>query len=434
MSEIEIFNTLSELRNLSGNAQLNYLQENKNAFLKDILEYTYNPHKKYHIDEGKFNKFYEVHEGTNQFSMAVWQIFKYAFLNHLESIKSAKDSDIKDLVEYLYNFDLETQNFLKMVIFKDLRLNMGIKEFQKVWPGFCVEPQVQLAQKWEGQIFQQGFYSRKLDGVRNYILDGICYSRANKKQNHDPIAHIEEQIKSLEDFQNYVFDGELIYLNTNGSEDFKKAISLIRSEKRDELCDNIYFIIFDIIKKVDFLNNESLIPFESEYNFIKNYLGVSDGNTCWFKTKLPNVLVIKQLKEEESAELKKECKKLKWEGLMYRDGDAPYEFKRTKSLLKIKEMKDIELKLIDMEEGTGKYQGKLGAFVLEYENSTVRVGSGFSDELRSEYWSNKEKYIGNYVKTQYFEETKNSDGVPSLRFPVFLCFRDLETNEEFLLK
>ena len=47
-----------------------------------------------------------------------------------------------------------------MVLFKDLRLNMNIKKFQKVWPNFCVEPQVQLAQKFEGVKYPYSLFFR----------------------------------------------------------------------------------------------------------------------------------------------------------------------------------------------------------------------------------------------------------------------------------
>ena len=95
-------------------------------------------------------------------------------------------------------------------------------------------------------------------------------------------------------------------------------------------------------------------------------------------------------------------------------------------------MQDIELKLVAMEEGTGKHKGKLGAFIVDYKGFNLNVGSGFSDEQREEYWNNQNKYIGEFVKVQYFEKTKNQQGEESLRFPVFLSFRNNEG--EFLIK
>ena len=52
----KIIEVIEELRKLSGNAQLEYLEQNKSDLLKEVLEYTYNPHKKYKIEEGKYNK------------------------------------------------------------------------------------------------------------------------------------------------------------------------------------------------------------------------------------------------------------------------------------------------------------------------------------------------------------------------------------------
>ena len=103
--------------------------------------------------------------------------------------------------------------------------------------------------------------------------------------------------------------------------------------------------------------------------------------------------------------------------------DAYYEFKRTNALLKVKKMKDIDLRVIGYEEGSNSNRGKLGAFIVDYKGNQVKVGSGFSKELREEIWKNPDEYIGVMIAVQYFEETTNQNGGTSLRFPVFLDFR-----------
>lgn len=424
---------ITSLRVLSGNAQLDYLKQYQSELLRDILEYTYNPHKKYKVDEGKLSKFYQHIYGEREFTSGDWNIFKYTILDHLSNIASAKDEDVKDLCDYLSNFNKEAQEFMLMVLAKDLRINMGVKKFQKIWNNFCEEPQVQLAQKWEAQKFKNGFYSRKLDGIRNYYLQGQCWSRSNRLQKSEPVRHIVEQLQTL-DCDNYVFDGELIYLNPDGTEDFQKAVSLLRSDERDVLCDNIYFVIFDAIPTHNFLDKSPVMEtFNEEYSKLQELLCPTESGLSWSKTKLPNVLLIKQVKEDEADVLREAVIKYNWEGLMYRNGDAPYEFKRSKHLLKIKEMQDIELEVIGYEEGTGKHEGKLGAFVVSYEGFPVKVGSGYSDELREHYWQHKDECIGRFIKVQYFEKTINVEGKPSLRFPIFLCFRNPQTSEEYTL-
>lgn len=151
-------------------------------------------------------------------------------------------------------------------------------------------------------------------------------------------------------------------------------------------------------------------------------------------TKFPRILIARQDKTKEKlAALRKQ---LGWEGLMYRDGDACYEYKRTKSLLKIKEFLDGEYPLIKLEEGSGKNANRLGTIWIDYKGNPTGVGSGLSDRQRIEFWHNKDIMESDYfkqnfkIKVQYFEETMNQDGTLSLRFPVFLCFRNA-ANEEF---
>ena len=47
---------LEKLRGLSGNTQIDYLNSVKSPLLKEVLEYTYDTHKKYKIDEGKYDR------------------------------------------------------------------------------------------------------------------------------------------------------------------------------------------------------------------------------------------------------------------------------------------------------------------------------------------------------------------------------------------
>ena len=103
--------------------------------------------------------------------------------------------------------------------------------------------------------------------------------------------------------------------------------------------------------------------------------------------------------------------------------DALYEFRRTSVLLKCKKMSDLDLPLIGFEEGTGKNAGKLGAIIVDYKGNKVKVGSGFTDELREEIWKNQDIWLGRTIVVQYFEITTNQNGGISLRFPIYIDYR-----------
>jgi len=123
-----------------------------------------------------------------------------------------------------------------------------------------------------------------------------------------------------------------------------------------------------------------------------------------------------------------------YEGIMLKDPEAPYECKRSVAWLKLKPFIEVSLAIVEVEEGTGKNVGKLGAFVCEGEDDgkliRVNVGSGFSDDNRSTYWSGRDNLIGNVVEVRADAVTQNQDGSYSLRFPRFKGFRGFEVGEK----
>ena len=427
----EILTQLEQLRQLSGNNQIAYLDSIKTDLLKEILEYTYDTHRKYKIDEGKYNKIQVFTNNVKQsLTVEYWNKFK-TYLDKLSELKSANDQVVNSIKTFIEQ--CEQPLFLRQVLFKDLRLNMNTKKFQAVWPTFLVEPQVQLAKAIEDrQVFSNSRYSRKFDGKRTWFTDFIPMSRTNKECSTRPIQHIIDQLKNSNiSLNDYILDGELLYFE-NGKEDFQKGISLCQRDERLAGCENLCYVIFDMIDKDCFYSKTPWLPFKDEYTKICSMFEKSDGYTpCYslIPTVCPNVFIARQ--DEDNSKLMPLCIQNNWEGLMVRNADCPYEYKRTTNLLKIKEMHDMELQLIDMEPGTGKHEGRLGAFWVDYNGYRVQVGSGFTEEQREEYWNNKEKYIGQMVKVQYFEKTINQDGNESLRFPVFKAFRNMETMEEF---
>lgn len=438
----KIIEIINELRKYSGNAQLEYLQDNKSDLLKEVLDYTYNPHKMYKIAESKLalaviKKGLIKRKLNPNFTEEDWHKFT-DMLDELSEKRAGDENDARKLKYFITGFsNIDVQQFLSQVLAKDLRLNLGIKKLQTVWPDFCNEPEVQLAENYKGEIFENGLYSRKFDGKRMYIMDGVAYSRSNKPCKVAPIQHILDQIPFY--MRTTVLDGEILYFDNEGNEDFQKGISLTASDERTLDCNNLYYVIFDAMESDKFKDKKWELPFFAEYKMICELLEARDSSRFGLSvldTKCSNILIARQ--DNKIDRLKYFCDLYNWEGLMYRDGNMPYQFKRTRSLLKIKSMLDGEFKLTGLQEGTGKNEGKLGALNIEFKGNIVGVGSGFKDEDREILWNNSKiflskKFIEDFsVKVQYFEETTDADGKLSLRFPVFLCFRHNNTQEEFM--
>ena len=89
-----------------------------------------------------------------------------------------------------------------------------------------------------------------------------------------------------------------------------------------------------------------------------------------------------------------------------------------------------------VEEGTGRNVGKLGALIVEGTDGgkfiKTNVGSGLSDNDRQEFWTGKDKLIGQVVEVRADAITQNQDSQDeySLRFPRFLRFRGFEIGEK----
>ena len=60
----------------------------------------------------------------------------------------------------------------------------------------------------------------------------------------------------------------------------------------------------------------------------------------------------------------------------------------------------------------------------------VNVGSGFSDDNRTDYWTSRDTLVGDIVEVAADAVTQNQDGSYSLRFPRFVRFRGFEAGEK----
>jgi DNA ligase 1 len=104
------------------------------------------------------------------------------------------------------------------------------------------------------------------------------------------------------------------------------------------------------------------------------------------------------------------------EGLMLHRADAEYITGRNAALIKLKPLYDAEATVVAYTNGKGKYQGKLGALVVETpEGIRFKLGTGFSDAQRE----NPPK-IGSLVTYTYKDKTKS--GKP--KFASFLRERN----------
>lgn len=128
------------------------------------------------------------------------------------------------------------------------------------------------------------------------------------------------------------------------------------------------------------------------------------------------------------------------EGLMINAASAKYQHKRTGSLLKYKQVQTMDMKVIDWEYGTGKYENMVGYLVCEIVTNdckyiTCKVGSGFTDDQRLSWALKPDLIINKIVEIAYFSLSQNKTTdcttIYSLRFPRMKSIREnkIKTSE-----
>lgn len=323
-------------------------------------------------------------------------------------------------------FDDSYAEFAKLVFTKKLRLGIDAKTVNKAY-GFMLVPnfEVQLAKSIENvKIPHDKWFSisQKINGNRCVCYRGKMYSRQGKLWTG--LDHIMSDLKRLDvELPVWCLDGELVYKNEEGLSDndaFIKGTGILNSPDADKSC--IKYVIFDWISNRDFDNGIS----QDSYKTRKDLL--TELSYDIHRLGIKNVEVVRFF-YEGTDESKIDywldrATKAGMEGIMV-NYDVPYQCKRHSGILKAKRFYTMDLPIHGFEVGEGRLSDTLGKVYVEYKGNVVGVGSGFSDELRSEIWDNKKKYLGSIIEVKYKNISKDKNtGMPSLQFPVFVRFRE----------
>jgi DNA ligase-1 len=322
-------------------------------------------------------------------------------------------------------------DWYRRILIKDLRCGTGAKLINKVQKDTIPLFGCMLAHdgaKHPKKITGDCFIEYKYDGVRVIAIvqngDATLYSRNGKLLENFP--HINEAL-SRSEFEGLVFDGEVM------SEDFQTLMKQVHRKEGAQTEDS-YLAIFDMLTLEEFnAGGTDMTAFERRERLISvsSYFG--------YRTQLVQAINL-NLDSENGQEAFKEMNKLAleegYEGLMIKPIDQGYKCKRSHAWLKIKPFIEVTLKVVALEEGTGKNEGGLGALVVEGDDDGkffhLNVGSGLTDENREQIWADQDNVIGQLVEIRADAATQSQDAEDtwSLRFPRFKTFRGFELGEK----
>jgi DNA ligase-1 len=358
-------------------------------------------------------------------------------IEYLTKNNTGRSEDVGVAQSFVDNFSGRKAEVLYQLIIKRIEgLSIGIALANAAIPGFIEEVKdlVMLCDKfwddpdyWEGRSVE---IDPKLDGFRIRVEktgnDVKIYSRSGKLVTDLPAVEASA-LKAKADF---VLDGERMpkgFQKMTKDEQFKAA-QLSRKGGRNN--DDIVIGVYDGMSYEEWKSKKGTTIRRDRVDFIKKICKECGPNIEFVEPLFTGPFDLKTTEEIFEAETKKGK-----EGVIVKDLDAVYEWDRTKAQVKIKEVFDADLKVIDVVEGTGKNRGKLGAMVVTglvrtSRHSTNEVvvtskcGSGLTDEQRAYYWDNKSEILGHTVEVLYMQVSQDKDGSFSLRMPRFKAVKN----------
>lgn len=273
------------------------------------------------------------------------------------------------------------------ILTKDLRLGMRSTTILQVFPHLFEVFNVQLAKPFnQAKLVFPCAVEPKFDGVRAIYLEGRYLSRYGQ----------ELQGPEIDCPAGWVLDGELV------AGHFQETLSAVR------VGGDLKYYVFDTIPQEEWYSRAfKLSNLERNLAAPDEIKGTQGVVRFWCDS-------LQHLEEVHARNLS-----LGFEGSMVK-ANVPYELKRSYSWMKIKPTLDMDVQIIGLEEGVGKFQGTLGALVcVTPEGKEFNMGVGFSDKERDEIWDFATNNHGLFLEITYQELT--IDGVP--RFARFKRWR-----------
>ena len=369
-----------------------------------------------------------------------WAAFKE--LAHLLATRQLTGHDARDAIELALTASTQSQwnDWYRRILIKDMRAGFSEgtvnRVCKKAYPQFTIPVfETMLAHdgaNHEKKIIGKKLLEPKLDGVRVITVvnaenkTAVMYSRNGKLlENFGHITSAIEANIGLFD-RSMVLDGEMV------SSSFQALMKQVH-RKSDADASDARLMLFDVLPLSEFQKGKSTMGQKRRSAMLRSMKAVFD--------KVGSIDIIPQIEvdldsyvgELEFKQYNKDAIESGFEGIMIKDVNAIYECKRTVSWLKQKPFIEVSLEVTDVEEGTGKNEGRLGALVCsgvdDGKTIVVNCGSGFTDDARVEFWDNRANLPHQIVEVRADAITQNQDGTYSLRFPRFLRFRGFAVGE-----
>lgn len=418
----EFFNDLAA--NGSRNYKIERLEANRNdEQLREVIRLALDPFTQFYIR--KIPKYECNATKPASLNFAINELYTFssrsvtgnAAIDRLSNLLSALSEDDAKVIE--------------RIIQKDLKCGVSVSTANTVWTGLVNDYPVMLCSPFEQKLVDKikfpASVQLKMDGMRfNAIVrDGKVEYRSRNGKEIQLLGNLDDDFITLADGVDCVFDGELLVVDSTGNIlDRQTGNGILNKANKGTISPadaaKVRATVWDYIPYLYFIEGEYNKPYLNRFAVLADKVMPAKiklvESTGVNSIEEANVIFEKYLSEGQ-------------EGIILKDLSGIWENKRAKHQIKFKGEQECDLEIVSVEEGTGKYAGKLGAVVCRSRPEdgkflTVNVGSGFNDAQRDNLWATRDTLVGRIVAVKYNMRSKNKAGEESLFLPIFVEVRD----------
>lgn len=355
----------------------------------------------------------------------------------LATRKTTGHDAIAALTKVFANASADDQVVIKGIINRDLRINMGRSNINKVFKGLIVKPVYMRCglfnDKTKGKINPLGaFVQLKADGTyREFTVeDGevICNSRSGESYDY-PLLN-----SGLTTYPDGHYIGELTVVDKDGNVlDRATGNGMINSD--DIPHDRIVLDLWDYVTLEEYTNAANKIkgttPYSARYtrlvSIVENNVGSPTSNIRIIETHVVNSI----------AEALQHC--ATWmeaglEGAILKDKDAIFRDGTSPQQLKLKLVIDCDVRITGFKAGRigTKREGKIGSIEYATDDGIVKgSASGFTDAELDDMDGRRDELLGQVMTLTCSDITKGrSNDYYALSHPRFVEVRTDKTETD----
>ena len=364
-----------------------------------------------------------------------------AFITESLSTRHVTGNAAKDaVVSFFCELSERQQKWCLRILLKNLRCGVQSSTVNKVWPGAITKFSVQLAESLttrhengKGIIIEDNVnypirVEPKLDGLRCIVVkhEGAITMFTRSGNVLETLPKIKLALEKAP-WDEFVLDGEIM------GETWNESASIVMSHKKGKDDSSMIFHVFDAMPFIDWKDQVTELTLTNRVALVDELVITCDNPVV---KQVPGRLIKNQ---EELLEMYASETNAGFEGVMLKDLDAPYLFKRSSNIRKLKPTATFEGIIIGHYEGNrgSKREGLWGGFEVVLPNGIItRVGGGFTDKLKSEIDLDPAVWIGRVIEVEGQPDPLTCDGLTKdgkVRFPVFLRERDVRDVDQKIL-